>query len=113
VAQLSTLDHDRDAPCFIYIYRERDSTAHAVFGSELPLAIVHVQRDDIPTPHSVVCSGWQSRFFHSFHFDDFWIHNFIPWPNKSPEPTVVGACGSSLSRWLLFGLVPRWLSFFR
>jgi len=34
-------------------------------------------------------------------------------PNKSPEPTVGIASGSSLGLGLLFGLVPRWLSFFR
>jgi len=32
------------------------------------------------------------------------------WPNKSPEPTPVGA-GSSASRFTVFG--PAWLSFFR
>jgi hypothetical protein len=34
-------------------------------------------------------------------------------PNKAPEPTVGIASGSSLGLGLLFGLVPRWLSFFR
>ena len=32
------------------------------------------------------------------------------WPNKSPEPTPVGA-GRSASRLTVFG--PAWLSFFR
>ena len=49
-------------------------------------------------------------FFYRVHF---MLSLLSRQPNKSPEPTVVGACDYSLSSWLLFGLVPRWLSFLR
>jgi len=33
-----------------------------------------------------------------------------PWPNKSPEPTAVGACSSAIA---VHVASRRWLSFFR
>ena len=107
MAQLSTLGHESFWGYFGESDWQAEIVGDSVFGEigSRHIWTAQARADSLAAGRCGSLSKVRRRYL-----SDIFMKIHESWPNKSPEPTAVGACGSAVA---VHVTSRRWLSFFR